>query len=114
MSYESFAHEGELDGLAWELRAQSLAPAFRTPSRVLRRVASTQMAVQPAELYTGRVGARTFERAPGHDARLWGSRHALTWGVWCYHSEAARGLGDRTTVMEIAQREPIEGWRVAL
>jgi hypothetical protein len=186
---ESTTLRGELDGVDWELGADDLAPPFRSPHPLLRGLASTQMAVQPAQLYTGRVGDVEFRRAPGHAARLWGSRHAESWGwahasdgdgrwthlltatlprlprlsqhgsdrgapglplarghvepplvrvgpyeveaepasfvglrytdtdgstIWCYHSEEARGLPVANAVMEIATREPIPGWRVAL
>src|SRR2546425_11707996 len=84
---ESSTHRGELDGVSWRLDAESLAPPFRSPHPLLRRFASTQMVVHPCELYTGRVGDRTFERAPGHSARLWGTRNAESWG-WAHASDA--------------------------
>jgi hypothetical protein len=84
---ENSTHRGELEGVSWRLDAETLAPPFRSPHALLRRFASTQMVVQPCELYTGRVGDREFRRAPGHSARLWGTRHAQSWG-WAHASDA--------------------------
>jgi hypothetical protein len=184
---------GQLDGVAWYLRAEDLALPLRSPHALLRPVASTQMETQPAQLFTGHIGGRAIARAPGHSAHLWGRRHAQSWGwahatladgrwahlltatvrglprvsqyatsehgpslpfvrgivtppavrvgpftvtaepvtfiglryrdtdgstIWCYHSERARLIGPGFDIdgaaMEIARREPLEGWSVAL
>ena len=80
---------GELDGLSWELEWRALAPPFETPHRLLRRVAPTRMTTQPALAITGRVGDVTIADAPGHAARIMGSRHARSWG-WA-HASAVDG-----------------------
>jgi hypothetical protein len=68
-------------------------------------------AVEPPRV---RVGPYTVEADPG---TFVGLRYTDTDGsaIWCYHSERARGLGGGTeAALEIAVREPIPGWRVAL
>jgi hypothetical protein len=79
---------GELAGTSWELSWDELAPRFRSPHPLLRAVASTQIETAPALAVSGRVGERELDRAPGHTARLWGKRHARTWG-WAH-----AGTGD--------------------
>ena len=79
--------EGELDGLAWELRLEELAPPFRTPHPALRAVASSHLETWPAVLVSGRLGDLTLDRVPGHRARLWGRRGAQAW-AWAHGSDA--------------------------
>ena len=76
---------GEVDGTAWELEVEELAPPFRSPHRALRRLAPSGMETWPALRVRGRVGDRTFEATPGHRARIWGRRHAASWG-WAHGS----------------------------
>ena len=79
--------EGELDGLAWELELEELAPSFRTPHPALRRVASSHLETWPALLVSGRIGDRVLDGLPGHRARLWGRRGARAW-AWAPGSDA--------------------------
>jgi hypothetical protein len=67
-------------------------------------------AVEPPRV---RVGPYSVEADP---ASFVGLRYSDTDGstIWCYHSERARGLGGEDAALEIAVREPIPGWRVAL
>ena len=182
-------HIGDFD---WELTWTALAAPFETPNRALRRIAPSHLVTTPAVLVDGHVGERRLEQEPGHAARLWGKRHARSWGwahastadgrwahlltasapplprvsqhatqaggpglpvargsvdgtritvgkyavdappesfvglryldtdgshLWCYHSERGRLRGPGAdfdgAAMEIAVREPIEGWTVA-
>lgn len=70
-------------GVAWS----ALAPPFETPHRLLRPVAPTHMTTWPALAVYGRIGDRVISGAPGHTARLRGTRHARTWG-WAHASTA--------------------------
>jgi hypothetical protein len=76
---------GEVDGVSWELELEELAPAFRTPHRVVRRLTPSGMETWPALRVSGRVGEQRFDGAPGHRARLWGPRHNRRWG-WAHGS----------------------------
>jgi hypothetical protein len=76
---------GEVDGVSWELEIEELAPPFRTPHRVLRRLTPSGMETWPALKVSGRVGGQELEGAPGHRARLWGRRHARSW-AWAHGS----------------------------
>lgn len=79
--------EGEVDGLTWELQIEELAPPFRSPHALLRRFTPAGMETWPALRVSGRIGDRVFDRAPGHRARVWGKRHAQSWG-WAHGSTA--------------------------
>jgi hypothetical protein len=82
----STIERGELDGISWDLRWTALAVPFETPSNpLLRRVAPTHLVTTPALAISGRIGDRMLDAAPGHTARLWGKRHAQTWG-WAHAS----------------------------
>ena len=76
---------GEVDGVSWELSWDELAPSFRSPHRLLRPLATSQLETAPALAISGRVGDTALDRAPGHTARLWGARQAETWG-WAHAS----------------------------
>jgi len=78
---------GEVDGVAWELELEELAPSFRSPHRALRPLTPSGIETWPALRVSGRVGDRVVDRAPGHRARLWGRRHARRWG-WAHGSTA--------------------------
>lgn len=188
----STIERGTVGGIAWDLRWAVLAPPFETPHRLVRSVAPSHLLTTPALSISGTIGDRVLDGAPGHTARLWGRRHARSWGwahastadgrwahlltasapplprvaqhaterggpglpvarsrvepgrvtvgpyvveapvetfvglryldtdgsdLWCYHSERAhlygQGVDLRDAAMEIAVRDPIEGWRVA-
>jgi len=64
-----------------------LATSFETPNRFFRIVAPTHLVTTPALSISGRIGDRVLDAAPGHTARLWGKRHAQTWG-WAHASTA--------------------------
>ena len=76
---------GELDGLAWELELEQIAPSFRTPRPLLRPVASSQLETWPALLVSGTIGRHTIQGASGHRARLWGRRLLTRWR-WAHAS----------------------------
>ncbi len=78
---------GEIDGVAWELELEELAPPFRSPHRTLRRLTPSGIETWPALRVSGRVGDRILDGVPGHRARLWGRRHARSWG-WAHGSTA--------------------------
>jgi len=82
---DSTIERGELDGIAWDLRWHVLSAPFETPHALLRRVAPTHLVTIPALSISGRIGDRVLDAAPGHSARLWGKRHAQTWG-WAHAS----------------------------
>jgi hypothetical protein len=85
---DSTIERGELDGISWDLRWTALAASFETPGNaLLRRVAPTHLVTTPALSISGRIGDRLLDEAPGHTARLWGKRHAQTWG-WAHASTA--------------------------
>ena len=79
--------QGEIEGTAWELTWSALAAPFETPHRLLRRLAPTQLTTTPAIEVHGRIGDRVLSGAPGHTARVRGSRHARAWG-WAHASTA--------------------------
>jgi hypothetical protein len=79
--------EGEVDGLDWDLRIEELAPPFRSPHPLLRRLTPAGIETWPALRVSGRIGERAFDRAPGHRARVWGKRHAQSW-CWAHGSTA--------------------------
>ena len=81
----STIESGALDGIDWDLRWTPRGAAFETPHRLLRRVAPSHLVTIPALAISGHIGDRVFEDAPGHTARLWGKRHARTWG-WAHAS----------------------------
>jgi hypothetical protein len=81
----STIERGELDGISWDLRWTALATPFETPHPLLRRFAPSHLVTTPALSISGRIGDRVLEEAPGHTARLWGKRHAQTWG-WAHAS----------------------------
>jgi hypothetical protein len=83
----SSIERGAIGGLSWELDWTSLQPDFETPRGVLRRVAPTRLDTSPAILVSGRIGDRELDAAPGHTARLNGTRHAASWG-WAHWSDA--------------------------
>lgn len=83
----STIERGELDGIAWDLSWTALATPFETPHRVIRRFAPSHLVTTPALLISGCIGDRVLKEAPGHAARLWGRRHAQTWG-WAHASTA--------------------------
>jgi hypothetical protein len=76
---------GEVDGVAWELEVEELAPAFRTPHRAVRRLTPSGIETWPALRVRGRVGDRSFDDTPGHRARLWGRGYPKSWG-WAHGS----------------------------
>ena len=80
---------GEIAGTSWELSWAPRAPPFETPHRLLRRFAPTRMTTTPAVEVNGRIGDRILAGAPGHTARLSGTRHAREWG-WA-HATGADG-----------------------
>ena len=83
----STPREGAIDGIAWKLDWTAVHPSFETPHALLRPVAPSHLVTTPAILVDGTIGDRVLERAPGHTARLWGKRHAETWG-WAHASTA--------------------------
>ena len=83
---DSTINSGRVAGIEWSLGWVELAPQFETPHRLLRRVAPTQLVTKPALAISGHIGDRVLDRAPGHTARLWGRRHARSWG-WAHASE---------------------------
>jgi hypothetical protein len=76
---------GEVDGVAWELQIEELAPPFRSPHRALRGLTPSGIETWPALKVSGRVGERVLDGAAGHRARLWGRRHPRSWG-WAHGS----------------------------
>jgi hypothetical protein len=76
---------GEVDGVAWELAIEELARPFRSPHRALRRLTPSGIETWPALKVSGHVGDRVLEGMAGHRARLWGPRHARSWG-WAHGS----------------------------
>jgi hypothetical protein len=76
---------GEVGGVSWELEIEELAAPFRTPHRALRKLTPSGMETWPALKVSGRVGEQAFDSVPGHRARLWGRRHARSWG-WAHGS----------------------------
>ena len=91
------AAHGSLAGARWELELHGDAPPFAHTHPLVRalRVAKTQLVCSaPALAISGFVevdGVRqALDRAPGHQAHIWGSRHAQRWG-WAH----ANGPGGR-------------------
>lgn len=78
---------GEVDGVEWELEVEEIAPPFRSPHALLRRLSPSGIETWPALKVSGRVGDRVFDGAAGHRARVWGPRHARSWG-WAHGSTA--------------------------
>ncbi len=76
---------GEVDGVGWELEVEEVAAPFRSPHRALRRLVPSGLETWPALRVSGRVGERTLDGAAGHRARVWGPRHARSWG-WAHGS----------------------------
>jgi hypothetical protein len=76
---------GEVDGVAWELELEELAPPFRSPHRAVRGLAPSGIETWPALRVRGRVGDRSFGDTPGHRARLWGRQYPKSWG-WAHGS----------------------------
>jgi len=86
---------GELDGVQWELRLRPLAAPFEAVHPVLRPFAKTQLVVSaPALAVDGVVvldGERhEFDGAPGHQAHVFGTRHADRFG-WAHATLAGGG-----------------------
>jgi hypothetical protein len=84
-AYGDVPLSGELDGVTWELEVEEIAPPFRSPHRLLRRLSPSGLETWPALRVSGRVGDRVFDRAAGHRACVWGPRHARSWG-WAHGS----------------------------
>jgi hypothetical protein len=84
---ELTVRRGQIGELDWELDWTELAPPFETPGPALRRLAPTHLVTHPALAVSGRVGERVLDGAPGHTSRLWGRRHARSWG-WAHASTA--------------------------
>jgi len=99
--------QGEIAGVAWELTWSALAAPFETPHRLLRRLAPTQLTTTPAIEVHGRIGDRVLSGAPGHTARVRGSRHARTWG-WAHASTADGRWAHLLTAS--APPLPADGW----
>lgn len=76
---------GEVEGIGWELELEELAPPFRSPHRLVRRLTPSGIETWPALRVSGRIGDRVFDGAAGHRARVWGARHARSWG-WAHGS----------------------------
>lgn len=78
----------EAAGAAWELRLAPVAPPFDTVRPLVRPLAKSRVVCSaPALEVSGWVdvdGARHhLDRAPGHQAHVWGSRHADRFG-WAH------------------------------
>ncbi len=117
---EATVARGELDGIAWELEWSILADPFETPHRVLRRFAPSHMVTIPAIAVSGHIGDRRLDGAPGHTARLWGRKHAQSWG-WS-HASARDGSWAHLltasapplpTVSQFANDRRAPGWPLA-
>ena len=87
---------GEVEGARWELELTPHAEPFAYAHPLVRalRVAKTELVCSvPALTVSGVIevdGVRhSLDRAPGHQAHVWGSRHAQRWG-WA-HANAPDG-----------------------
>jgi hypothetical protein len=106
-----WAHASDADG-RWAQLLTVVAPPFPRLSHVASDRGGPGLpiargAVDPPRV---RVGNTVVEAPP---ESFLGLEYLDTDGssVWCFHSEEAR-LGSMPAAMEIATREPLDGWRV--
>ena len=113
---------GETDAARWQLRFEGDETSFAYPPRALRPLASTQFAVaRPVLAISGEVeveGVRhELDGAAGHQAHVWGRRHADRWG-WFHDADAdglvvkARGLPQLAFLNGRSARGDVEPGRI--